>query len=211
MKGISFLLVGAIAVAFAGSSAQAAFDYTVTITELNGVSVNPPGGNATATFTDSNYEIILTGTSATGLPTVDLQTLALSSLSVVIPGTATGVSAVNLAYSLLVTINNPGSSANYGPITVSGVLSGNAGEVEGNPYSYITNSFTTPPPVPASPIDIGGSPFQFVNLSYTPATANGSPGGIGATLLIPEPSSVAMLGLGGLGLVLAARRRRIAA
>ena len=187
------LLAAAVALAI-GGSARANYDYSVSATP------------ASTTF--GGTTVALAGradTNLSGNNTVNFADLMVTSTTVA-PATDT----VNDAYTLRITITNPTGGATTGVFTVTGTLTGTANSTS----SVIDNTYFTNTPatqtIGGTGFSINVGPMGLTNVFYQPATVNGAAGGLGGQILagVPEPASVALLGLGGLGLLAVARARR---
>lgn len=161
----------------------------------------------------SNTQVQFLSTSAFGVavPSTTEQNIAAIAVTSTDPPSSATTFTVN--YTVSVTIFNippPGSSADNsssplqltGQLTLSGVNNGSGGVSMGT----ITNTFFSPTTVSAT---IGGELYTLQAGFMVAPTVNGAQGfltGVVIAGVIPEPASVGLVGLGGLGLLFAFRR-----
>jgi len=212
--------LAALAVAsslFMSSRANADFSYITTISfqpagvdgTSAGVATTPilPTFSTTGTASFGNTILTLTGVSRGGFSVPGIDTLNFADVNVTTSAARGGAGdSFSVGYTLNIALTNTPSPGTLetkdlrlsGVITFSGVNLG-AGTV--------TNMFMAPS---MGSVVIGGITFTGAANASSPPTINGTGGSIGGTVVaaVPEPASMAMLGVGGLGALVMFRRRK---
>jgi len=215
--------LAALAVAsslFMSSRANADFSYITTVSfqpagvdgTSAGVTTTPnlPTFSTTGTASFGNTILTLTGVSRGGffVPGTDTLNFADVNVTTTAPRGGAGDS-FSVGYTLNIALTNTGPPSGpgfletrdlrlSGVVTFSGVNQG-AGTV--------TNMFMAPS---MGSVVVGGITFTGAANASSPPTINGTGGSIGGTVVaaVPEPASMAMLGVGGLGALVMFRRRK---
>lgn len=202
--------------------AEAAYTYQASvvinsITGSGGTIANTPGTGAT--FTSTRGTVVTFGNiNNPGLYMVGMPLSAnLGNLSVTTTSAASDTFNVN--YSIFVTLTNPAPGGQRLTGFVSGTLTLTGVQSQGGASGgTVANQYTNPTTV--GPLQFSdGTTFTVVvpttpNAMFSSPTINGPNGNLGGTInsaVVPEPSSVLMLGLGVAALGGWSARRRMAA
>ncbi len=190
---IGFMAIGLVA--FAATSSRADYSYSTAVVP----SAKPFGSGSSANFSPSS------GTGLAGNQNIALSTVT-DITTTMPPATDTGIVPYAIKLNLVQTLpDTPG----MGSIIITGFLtftrSDTKGEISKNTVTNIS-----------MPAVIGGLVYTLSDITYSPPTVNAPPGTGGAGSIgglitvtpVPEPASVAMLGVGGL-LLVAPRLRRL--
>jgi len=178
------------------TEARANFDYTTVI--------NPPAGG-TATFGTSS-SVVFGNVSKTNLN--GSQNINIADVSILSTKLAPPTDSGSVAFTDTITITDPSGGGTTGTFTVSGTLNVTRADTGGELSSLTVSSIS-------GPIVLNGTTYSLDGISYAPPTinsGNGTPpdGNISAllTVAVPEPASIALVSLGGLGMIALARRSR---
>ncbi len=227
MKWKRFAVVMALAVAalvVSVGQADAGYTYSTSITidsiaGTTGTITNSPGVGAlfvSTAGTSIGLQDILTP--GTFLPTTPLSA---NFANVGVATTSASPDSFTVSYSDVITVTNPTPGGPTGSVTITGVLTlSNIQDVGGSFGGLISNLYN--PPFSGGPVTIGPNVFSgFIGTgavddffgpptigSELGTTPSGSLGGQIIPGPVPEPSSVAMLGLGVLGIGSLSFRRR---
>jgi hypothetical protein len=216
----SAIVFAAFAGLMPGQRASASFDYSTAVTFNGGT----PGGVTSSPITldivvggvsrtetgiavkFGGTEVDFLGASRTGFSVPGTDTLDFVTVRIISSTTPPPSDSFSFNYSVGITLTNngpPGTNASIlipftGTFTGTGVNTGNG---------TFTNTFTSPT---SGSVILGGVLFTGALEAYSPATVNGSLGSLGGSVVasvVPEPASIAMLGMGLASVGLAAHRR----
>jgi len=209
-----YLAALAVAPLFAlGQSAKAAvtpFTYTTTITPS--VANSTPGGNASVDF----FGITSTtnGTSPDAPASADYSAGTLQLVNNT-PGTPFAGESFNVPYTIAVTITANGFTKT---LNLSAVLTGTIDSPPGATSTTASTFSTVPGPVSDTfgnaVLTITGISGKYFGAPGSPSASTNTPGGPGSltftigTSAVPEPTSVILMGLGGIGALGLFRRRK---
>lgn len=231
LAGLSLGL--AVVVGFGASTSRAEylqFTSTSTVTPLTPPLINPTSGTENftqGTFTqtapyaglaapDGNEVRVLALASNSAANNINANApfgsdIVIAAFDALAP-TGTAVDTVNFNYSVKLTFTDYASETSTAPlgtgtITVSGRLNG----IIGNGQVFINNFDFATSPAGGSFTTNNGDTFTLSLPSFTrPGASNDGTLGIHVVRSVPEPASMVMLGLGGLGAVGLFRRRKAA-
>lgn len=219
MRMRNLLVMTALAVGLSlgtQTDARAAFGDFSYSTFVSATSTPPPPTptTTTASVTQGGVEVTLTGlpspAPANALPPGT--DIVFGNIAVNASALANGTTqAISIAYDFRVTVTDLGTPNSTAFNDITGMLGGSVTRTASGTFQFnITNTYLptnyTIPPSGAFP---SGTIYQVFANAFTPP--GGNPGTFGAHVTanaVPEPSSVVLIGLGGLGAVFALRRRR---
>jgi hypothetical protein len=207
-KALVALVLGIGLVAFASPSAQAALVYSVTETDSTGTPIGATNTTASGLFTDYAYNISVTETAGSLDLAVSVFKLTASTNKILITVSDTGFTAPGNA---LLSVFSPQASSSGAPATqtFSSTANGSTTTPTGSFIipAGITSAFG-PPGVTSTPF-AGPTPYS---LSNTVLLSLPDPGNFlqvnTRSVVAPEPGTLAMAGMGGIGLVGLGLRRR---
>jgi hypothetical protein len=209
-KALVALVLGIGLVAFASPSAQAALVYSVTETDSTGTPIGATNTTASGLFTDYAYNISVTETAGSLDLAVSVFKLTASTNKILITVSDTGFTAPGNALLSVFSPQASGSSALAGQ-TFSSTANGSTTTPTG---SYNIPAGILPPP-PFGPPGVTSTPFAGptpYSLSNTVLLSLPSSGNFlqvnTRSIVAPEPGTLAMAGMGGIGLVGLGLRRR---
>jgi len=206
--------LGLLALAFAattglGGNAYATFDYTTSLTILSttgGATFSNTATGATATL--GGTTVTLTDVSRTGFIVPSANTVNVGDVAVTTTTVPPTTESFTINYRDVFTLTNngpPGTNAT-GSFPLTGTLTINSVNTGTGVVTNIYNS-----PTSASGV-LGGILFTGAVDNFGFPTINGASGNFGGTITaaVPEPSSVALMGIGVVAAIgLAARRRML--
>ena len=214
LKNILSLTAVAIAMAVA-SPARAAFTpFTFTVLPDSTVFSGPVGPDGSNSNQQSN-SFLYSGPSATNPTTYDAGGAG-TDITYANPGLTTADpsgTGVTFSFKYTVSITDVGSSTT-GDVVVSGTIGGTVGVTGGASQSSLkVLSFN----LSTTSLNLGGTTYTLAGVAPfgTAPTVGDVPGTFGAlpihvTASTPEPASIALMGIGGLGVLGLIRRRRAA-
>jgi len=207
-RALGALVLGIGLVAFASPSAQAALVYTVTETDSTGTPIGATQNTAAGVFGDYSYNISVTETAGELDTAITVTKLSASTNKIMITVSDTGFSG---GPGLLSSVFSPQASFLGSAATQTFSSTGNGSTTTPTGTYIVPAGLTTlfgPPGVVTTPFS-AASPFS---LSNTVLLSLPSPGNFlqvnTRTFVAPEPGTLAMAGMGGIGLVGLGLRRR---
>jgi hypothetical protein len=199
-----FLTLAALAVASilaAGSHVQAApGDFTYTSTAVDPIT-HTPLSPPTVTSTSGETTVTLLGSTGGGTTPTQI-VFGNSSITSTAPVTAPDSFSLDYAYEVAITDTTSGLT---GSVFLQGTLSGKAASTA----SLVFNTYTAPL---SGTVTLGNQVYTVTDFAFTPPSVAGAlPGSFSAfvtSTTVPEPTSVVLLGLGGVGALGLLRRRK---
>lgn len=205
LRRLAPLVAVSLAVSLAGGrSARASFSYSTSLS-VTGISspgtfTNTPGVGAVASFDGAT--VTLGNVSRAGFTIPSINTINIGDVSISTTTVPPASSSFTVNYSDVFTLTNtgppdPGTPATgsftiHGILTITGLNTGSG---------KVTNTFLGPSTAAGL---LGGVFFSGSADNFGNPTVNGNPGNLGGTItasLVPEPSSLALLGIGAAGVL----------
>jgi hypothetical protein len=216
--------LGAALLALLAPASRADYTYSTQVqlapvggaSRLSALDSGPPGFADSATVNFGSSSLTFNGTGQTALN--GQQDLVAASVSIQSSAPVTAPDSATIGYTIKIHITDGSATGQSGPsiaaspsqdLFVSGSIDITRADVGGE---QSTNIFTGM----AQPVQVGNTMVLLDQASYAAPTVNS---GIGSSIghlsvrltAVPEPGSVALLSLGGLGLLGLLRRRRVRA